>query len=173
MSRPGLGALALLAAALLSAGCHRTRETLADQPSQRLEEVRLTQSSHGKPAWDLLASRASLENADATAVLTAPEVVFYKDRKAVSKVSAEMGVVQTVTHDVTLSSSVVVRGLDEGTTLSTEELVYSSKKKKFVTDRDVLVKRPGGTLRGKGLEASPDLSDIRIFNQRTVIEERP
>lgn len=164
---------ALCAPALLLSGCHRKGAPAAEQPLQKLEGVQMSQSTLGKPAWKLTAESATLENGDAVAVFHRPEVAFYEDRKEVSTVSAATGVIQTDTHDVTLSTDVVVHGLEDKSTLKTEELVYSSKKKKFLTDKDVFVQRPGGSLRGRGLEASPDLSDIRIFNQRTVIEGAP
>jgi len=166
-------ALAARLPVVLLGACHSKRAATAEQPSQRLESVEMSQSTLGKPAWRRRARAATLENGDAVALLDAPEVSFYKERKEVSTVSAESGVLQTDTHDVTLSTNVVVRSLEDKSTLKTSELVYSSQKKKFLTDKDVLVTRPGGTLRGRGLEASPDLSDIRIFNQRTVMEKPP
>ena len=169
MRRSFLGALLAWGAA----GCHRRGPALAEQPIQRLEGVRLSQSTRGSPAWELQARSATLEQGDSIAVLTAPEVVFFKNKRKVSTVSSVAGVLRTDTYDVTLSTRVIVHSLDDLSTLLTEELRYSSQRKKFLTDRDVLVKRPGGTLRGRGLEASPDLSDIRIFNQRTVMEKLP
>lgn len=170
---PLTGALAAALASLPLSGCHRHKLLVVEQARQRLEGVQLSQSTVGKPAWNLRARAATLEDNDKVAVLDAPEVAFFKDRKQVSTVSALGGVMRTDTYDVILSTRVVVHGLEDNTTLLTEELRYSSTRKKFFTDRDVLVKRPGGTLRGKGMEASPDLSDIRVYNQRTVIDEAP
>lgn len=159
--------------ALGASGCHRRDPALAEQPIQRLEGVRLSQSILGSPSWELQARSAALEQGDSIAVLTTPKISFFKNKRKVSTVSSVMGLLRTDTYDVMLSTRVIVHSLDEHSTLATEELRYSSRRKKFLTDRDVLVKRPGGILRGRGLEASPDLSDIRIFNQRTVMEKLP
>lgn len=155
---------------LAAAGCHRKAKAVAEEPVQRLEGFSLSQSNHGSPTWDLTARFAQLTDADKHALLEKPALSFYKKRKEVSTVKAEKGRVRTDTYDVVLSCEVVVTSLEDRTVLKTEELTYDSTARKFRTNHDVVVTRPGGSLRGTGLEASPDLSDIRIFNQRTVIE---
>ena len=155
----------------LAAGCRRAAPPRSEEPQQRLEGFALSQSTLGSPAWDLEARSATLSEGDRVAQLNAPALAFYKNKKKVSTVTARAGIVRTDTYDVTLSSDVVVHSLEDQSALMTSELRYSSQRKLFLTDKDVLVKRPGGTLRGTGLEASPDLSDIRVFNQRTVVEK--
>ena len=133
----------------------------------------MRQSVRGNPAWDMTAGIAVLRESTKEADLERPHMQFYKDRRLVSRLQALSGTVNTETRDVRLSSSVVVTSLEDASTLKTEQLLYSSAKNKFFTDREVFVKRPGGALRGKGLVANSDLSEIRIFNQRSVIEEKP
>ena len=53
-----------------------------------------------------------------------------------------------------------------------EELLYSSARGKFFTERDVEITRPDGVVRGKGMEATPDLSEVTIFKQRTDIKKK-
>lgn len=166
-------AAAFLAALWLLAACKKGPAAPGEEPQQHLEGFHLSQSTHGKPDWDMRAKTAVLLDGDKTARLSLPELEFFKRGKKVSTVVAEAGVIRTDTHDVTLSTRVVVRSLEDGSTLATEELRYSAERKLFVTEREVVVVRPSGRLRGTGLEASPDLSDIRIFNQRTVIDEAP
>jgi LPS export ABC transporter protein LptC len=96
---------------------------------------------------------------------------FFKLGKIATRLSANSGLVHTDSSDVRLSSSVVVTSLEDNSVLRTDELLYSSKMKKFITDHDVLVRRPGAVLRGRGLEANPDLTEIRIFHQTSKIEE--
>ena len=153
------------------AACRRDAAPSFEEPVQRLEGLRLSQSTLGRPGWDLRARSAQLSEGDRVAILSEPELSFFEKKKQVSTVTARAGLVRTDTYDVTLTTEVVVRSLKDESTLTTSELRYSSEKKKFLTDREVQVRRPGGTLRGRGLEASPDLSDIRIFNQRTVLQD--
>lgn len=168
--RVGLLPLALLP---FAAGCRRSGGPAGEEPVQRLEGLRLSQSTLGSPGWDLNAPSAELVEGDKLAQLSEPQLAFYEKKKQVSTVTARSGLVHMDTYDVTLTSDVVVRSLRDASTLTTQTLQYSSKLKKFVTDAEVLVKRPGGTLRGRGLEASPDLSDIAIFHQRTQLEGSP
>lgn len=131
----------------------------------------MSQFYRGSPSWELQAKTATLKDDARRAALTSPEIRFYKDKKPVSRVTALSGFIRLDTQDVRLSSSVVVTSAEDNSVLKTEELDYSSAKKRFVTDKEVVVRRPDGVLHGRGLEATPDLSEIRIFNQSSVIKE--
>lgn len=162
----------LLCAAVCS--CARRARQAGQEPQQTLRDLTLSQSYKSAPLWDLKAEAARLTDEDKRAVLDSPKMDFYKDRKLTTTVTAQTGFVRMDTRDVKLSSSVVVRSLEDSSVLRTSELDYSSARQKFFTDKDVVVVRPGGVLRGRGLEATPDLSEIRVFNQRAEIEgERP
>ena len=94
---------------------------------------------------------------------------FYRGGRAVSRVTALNGQIATDTHDVTLSSAVVLNSFDDHSVLTTDSLSYSSKDRLFRTKSDVVVRRPEGVVHGRGMEATPDLSEIRIFEQRSVL----
>lgn len=163
----------LLAVALLpAAACGPRPAAPAEERTQILEGLELRQSEAGRPSWRLKARLAVLREEQKKAVLTEPSMEFLRGGKVVSRVTALEGEVGTETQDVRLARAVTLDSLDDKSRLTTEELVYSSTRKLFRTDRDVLVKRPEGTVRGRGLEATPDLSEIRIFHQRTDIKER-
>ena len=164
--------IAALLPLLLAAAC-RKAPIAAQEPHQALSELSMSQTYRGRPSWDLTAATAVLKESENVAVLAEPRMAFYEDGKLASRLTSLTGLVHTDTQDVRLSSSVVATSLADRTVLRTEELNYSSKRKKLLTDKDVLVKRPGGTLRGRGLEANPDLSEIRIFHQKSLIDEAP
>ena len=166
-----LARLAVLLA--LTAACGTKRTAAPEERSQTIEGLELRQSAAGRPAWTLKARLASLREEQKKAVLTEPTMSFLRGGKVVSRVTALEGEGATDTRDVRLSRSVTLDSLDDHSRLSTEVLVFDSKRQRFTTDREVLVKRPEGVLRGQGLEATPDLSEIRVFNQRTDIKERP
>ena len=166
-----LARLAVLLA--LTAACGTKRAAPAEERSQSIEGLELRQSDAGRPAWSLKARLAVLREEQKKAVLTEPVMSFLRGGKVVSRVTALEGEVATDSRDVRLSRSVTLDSLDDHSRLTTEELVFDSKRQRFTTDREVLVKRPEGVLRGQGLEATPDLSEIRVFNQRTDIKERP
>ena len=163
-----------LAAALLAcAGCEARREAPREERRQVVEGLSVSQSEKGSPSWTLKSPFAVMREDSKLATLDKPSMEFYRDGKAVSRVTALSGEADMNTHDVRLSSSVVLDSFDDNSRLTTTELLYSSARGKFVTQADILVKRPEGVLRGRGLEASPDLSEIRIFNQRSTFTGAP
>lgn len=158
-------------AALLLAGsaCGRAGEPEREERRQVMEGLTLSQSDKGEPSWTLKSARAVLREDAKLATLTLPVMEFYKKGKAISRVTALAGEVDTESHGVRLSSSVVLDSFDDRSRLTTTELFYDSARGRFTTTADILVKRPEGVLRGRGLEAKPDLSEIRIFNQSSTL----
>lgn len=165
-------ALALALAALSAACAPDARPTHADR-RQTIEGLTLSQSDRGRPAWTLRSRLALLREEQNDAALEAPVMDFYKESRVSSRVTARNGRVATDTHDVHLSSSVVLTSYEDHSVLTTEAMDYSSKDKKFRTDLDVIVRRPEGVAYGRGMEATPDLSEIRIYHQRSVLNEAP
>jgi len=160
----------LLAAALLaSAACGKGGDAAQQERRQVMEGMTLSQSEKGKPAWTLKSKYAILREDDKRADLTEPRMEFYKNGVAISRVTALAGEVETESQDVKLSSSVMMDSYEDKSHLTTSELFYSAKRGLFTTPAEILIKRPGGVLRGTGLEATPDLSVIRIFNQSSTL----
>ena len=153
----------------LCGACAPKMEASKEERRQTVENLILRQSNGGRPAWTLKSRLAVLREDEKLAELTAPMMNFYRRGKVVSRVTALGGTVHTETHDVRLSSSVVLDSLDDKSHLTTEELLYSSAKGRFLTKAEVQITRPEGVLKGKGLEATPDLSEIRIFEQRSSL----
>jgi len=129
----------------------------------------MSQTDHGKPGWTLRSRLALLREEENSATLEAPTMDFYTDGKVVSRVTSRFGEIATDTHDVHLSSSVVLDSFDDHSVLTTDKLIYSSKARLFRTDSDVVVHRPQGVVYGRGMEATPDLSEIRIFHQHSLL----
>jgi LPS export ABC transporter protein LptC len=157
------------AALLAAAACAPASSPPHADRRQTIEGLTLNQSDQGRPAWTLRSRLALLREEENAASLEAPTMEFYRDGKVSSRVTALTGEVATDTHDVKLSSSVVLNSFDDRSTLTTDVLYYSSKKKLFRTDAAVVVRRPEGTAYGEGMEATPDLSEIRIFRQHSVL----
>lgn len=166
--RPFLAALLLA-----STACAKRDAAPHEERRQVMEGMTLSQSEKGKPAWTLKASYAVLREDDKRAILTEPRMEFYKNGKAISRVTALSGEVETESSDVKLSSSVAMLSYEDKSHLTTSELFYSAKRGLFTTPAEILIKRPEGVLRGKGLEATPDLSVIRIFNQSSTLSGAP
>ena len=161
----------VLAALLLFAlsACGKKDESAREERRQVMEGLTLSQSEKGAPSWTLHSRRAILREDDKRATLASPMMEFYKDGKISSRVTALTGEVETESHDVRLSSSVVLDSFEDKSHLTTSVLFYNSRTGLMTTPADLIVTRPEGVLRGKGLEAKPDLSEIRIFNQNSTL----
>jgi LPS export ABC transporter protein LptC len=162
-----------MAACLAASACGRRGTPPKEVGHQLLEGLTLSQSDRGSPAWTLHSRAAVLHEDDRSASLETPVMEFYKGSKAVSRVTALTGEVQTLTHDVRLSSSVVLDSYEDHSRLTTNELLYSAQTRHFHTDSPVVVKRPEGVIRGEGMDASPDLTEIHIYRQRSVLAGKP
>lgn len=166
--RPGL-----LALALLTGACARSPAPPQEARSQTMDDLVLRQSHSGRAAWTLHSKLAILREDDKKVSLAAPTMEFSNKGTASSRVTAFEGEIEVETHDVRLSSAVVLESYDDHSRLETSEMVYSSKLGRFRTDKEVRIRRPEGVLLGKGLDASPDLTEIRIYDQRSVLTEKP
>jgi LPS export ABC transporter protein LptC len=155
----------------LGAGACRQARPIASEPLQTMDDFILDQTVHGAQVWELKARSAVLHEEAGYANLAEPHMNFFRDGRVVSHVRSLTGKVIVATHDVFLSSSVVLEAIEDKSVLETETLTYSAKRDRFLTDAEVRVKRPDGRLRGRGLEARPDLSEIRVFNQRSDVKE--
>jgi LPS export ABC transporter protein LptC len=136
---------------------------------QTIEGLTLSQSDRGVPGWTLVSRLAVLHEDQNNATLEKPVMDFYQAGKVSSHVTALNGVIATNSHDVHLSSSVVLTTYEDHSVLTTEAMDYSSKDKKFRTNLDVVVTRPEGVSYGTGMEATPDLTEIRIYHQHSVL----
>lgn len=158
---------------LAAAACGSGGESAREERRQVMEGLTLSQSEKGQPSWTLKSRRAVLREDSKIATLDEPLMEFYKEGRPISRVTALEGSVETESHDVRLSSSVAMDIYEDKSHLTTSELFYNSKRGLFTTTAHIVVKRPEGVLRGKGLEATPDLSVIRIFNQSSTLSGAP
>ena len=163
----------LAALVLAFSACKKTTESAREERRQVMDGLTLSQSEKGAPSWTLTSRHAILREDAEHATLTEPIMEFYKNGKAISRVTALTGEVETESHDVRLSSSVALDSFEDKSHLTTSELFYNSTRGRFTTTADIVVRRPDGVLRGKGLEAKPDLSEIRIFNQSSTMSGPP
>ena len=160
---------AALAALALTGACAPTAAPPRTDRRQTIEGLTMSQTDRGHPGWTLRSRLALLREEENAATLDAPTMEFYSEGKVVSRVTSRVGEIATDTHDVHLSSSVVLDSYEDHSVLTTDKLDYSSKARLFRTDSDVVVHRPQGVVYGRGMEATPDLSEIRIFHQHSLI----
>ncbi|OGS04588.1 MAG: LPS export ABC transporter periplasmic protein LptC [Elusimicrobia bacterium RIFCSPLOWO2_12_FULL_59_9] len=169
LRRAGIAATGFFCVAAWMAACSGASPSPKRVIEQRIKRLHLIADADGKRSWELRAVEAELLDDPPKALLTEPQIYFFKNGARISQVSSRRGEVFTSSHDIHLSSAVVFESLTDSTTLRTDSLRYSSKRDKIFTQSRVAVTRPGGRIDGQGLEAAPDLSEIRIKNQHSVI----
>lgn len=140
---------------------------------QILEGFSLRQSKQGSLSWSLSARIALLHENSRQVSITEPRLEFYNDSKLAARGESLRGLTDLGTSDVVLSSAVKVSSLRDGAVLTTDSLTYLSKNKQFTTESPVVLRRPGVILRGRGLRANHDLSEVRIRNQTTEVSPSP
>ncbi len=181
----GFSVLALL----FIAGCYAPPTTpadFADKPDQWVEKFTITETRSGVPVWVLNSEIAKFYNSQSKVVLDNIKIEFMSMPPSVKKrskeslmqakkaqtlsarLSAPKGEVQTVTRDLSAWGGVHVQSQD-GSTLSTERLNYSAARQRVWTESHVKIVRKESTLIGEGMEATPDLSTVKIFKHRAEI----
>ncbi len=154
--------------ALLSvtASCRRNNEkaTLNISGQEVLDSAVINQSKGGRKLWQLRASR--IEVVDSVTKVYGFEVKFYgAGDSVVSVLKADSGVVYEPSGHMTAMGDVVVVTADS-TVLTTKTLSWDSKSEKIYTESEVtIVDSSGRRLEGRGLEADPQLTHVRIKSE--------
>lgn len=160
-------AVALL---LLALGCADPQPERAPSATQRAEGFTLTRSRAGATEWRLESPRADFLETLARARLVSPRIDLYKRGRVETKARSERGEIDLGTQDTLLSGSVRVDNAVDHISLRTDELRFVAKAKQFQTERPVEIRRPEGVMRGRGLTANQDLSEIHVHHQETRLQ---
>lgn len=152
-----------------AAGCSKETVSPAQEPFQIMHDFTMTQTVERRTLWKLSAPIARIA-LDGASELDNPVVEFYREGSHASTANADRAAVSPGSTQVHLEGDVVIKAHREKVTLKTEKLDYRADKDRIRTEEDVLIERPGATVRGKGMEADSALNDITIFKQRTVIQ---
>jgi len=99
------------------------------------------------------------------ALVDKPRISFYKQGAISSTLNAPQGKIGLDTHAVVVWGGVTVVTPDSAT-LTTESLRYNPTNRHLMTDDTVRLEKPTSITIGKGLDAEPDLSRVRIGHQK-------
>lgn len=155
--------------ALGACSSEKTAAAPVTETRQILEGFSLRQSKQGALSWALSARIALLHEGSRQVSITEPRLEFYNDSKLAARGESLRGMTDMGTTDVVLSSAVKITSLRDGAVLTTDNLIYLAQQKQFTTESEVVLSRPGVVLRGRGLRANHDLSEVRIRHQTTVV----
>jgi len=157
---------AVLALALLLHGCGGDEGgefggggTLADQ---EVDGFTLTQTREGMRVWSISADHALVyEDADRVEMIVLRIDFFDDDGEVRSTLTANEGILARRTSDMEAIGNVIVYAAD-GTILTTERLTWNERKGKVESDHRVRVTKGDDVMTGVGVEADPDLKNIRV-----------
>lgn len=166
MKPPPVLRLASVLALLLLFGCGGDEEvgfgrsrTRADQ---EVDGFTLTQTREGERVWSISAKHALVyEDADRVEMMTLRVDFFDGAGEIRSTLTADEGILARRTNDMEVLGNVVVYAAD-GTILTTERLTWDERKGKVESDRPVRVTKGKDVMTGVGVEADPDLKNIRV-----------
>ena len=161
--------LALTFVMALGTGCDSERAGAPggsrSRADQEIDGFTLTQTQEGTRVWSLSAENALVyEDADRVE-LTTLRIDFFDDKGEVrSTLTADEGVLERRTNDIEVLGDVVVYAAD-GTILTTEKLTWNEMTGKIESDREVRVTKGKDVMTGVGVEADPDLRNIRVMSE--------
>lgn len=159
---------------------------LTEKPDQWIEQFKITETQAGLPVWVLNSKVAQRYNRRNKITLEDFTIEFMdvksnrksnsrsslilakKNQTATAVLSAPHGEVNTENKDLLAWGGVEVEAQD-GTQLTSERLRYSTLTKKITTESAIRIVRSDSILIGEGLEASPDLSTVKIFHHEASI----
>lgn len=158
-----------LVALLFAVGCET--ETGADGtsgsavPDQEIEGFALTQTRDGEKMWVLSADHALVFEDAGRVEMTRFRVDFFDDGGQVkSTLTAREGLLKRRTNDMEAFGDVVVTS-EDGTRLTTDRLTWNERTGKIESDRFVRVIQGRDEFTGVGMEADPDLKNIRVHSE--------
>jgi len=139
-------------------------------PSQTIERFTVSETEHGVPNWVLQSQHAVIDEEKNTIFLSSATVQFYEAGKPVSTLFAEQGRIDTATYDM-LTEGPCVLTTAEGERIETSALRYVSSTKLIVTQEKVVYYQQDRVIYGKGMETSPDMESIVIYNQKVIMKD--
>jgi LPS export ABC transporter protein LptC len=142
-------------------------------PAQHAEDVIISESQMGEGKWLLTAKDADFHQADkgSYVAMRGPHIIFKTGGEAESSLTAREGHYDFDKNLIMLSGAVRGANAREGAELETEILFYDTQTLLIWTDAPVSLKRGGVAIKGGGLKASRDLSEIEIFKQKTSLPQ--
>ena len=161
-------------------------QDFAEKPDQWVEKFTIRETQGGMPVWILNSEIAQVYDKKKKITLDNFKIEFmnHKGNKksnsresllfakkhltAAALLSAPKGEVNTENKDLVAWGGVAVES-EDGTTLTTEHLQYSTRNQKITTESAIRIVRKDSILIGEGLEAAPDLSEVKIFHHKASI----
>jgi len=152
----------------------RVEKAAAVSPDQVIRNFSIDSFAGKEKDWHLESPRADIFESENRIRIQKPSIRFFENSEPSSSLEAGAGEIQTSgARDLWAWDQVVMTSTD-GARLTSEWLHYISEKERIVSTAPVTIVRPGTTIQGVGWEATPDLSEVLVRQQRVeIVGETP
>ena len=113
--------------------------------------------------WDFTARAAQIFEKNNTARAQDIKIIYWRNGKPVSMLTARRGFIRTDTRDTRAEKDVVMVS-SEGVVLRTELLHWDNSKGRLYTDQPVTIERGNSVMTGVGLEADQELKHVEVLS---------
>ncbi len=134
----------------------------------RLNNVHYSGTKQGRRVWELEAQSATRYQKDGSTILEGVRMVFYTDRGAPYVLTANRGEYNEGSGLVKVSGHVKVTS-EEGYSLKTDTLTYSTGSKEIRTDDPVEIDAPAMNIRGRGLVIKVEEGRFSVLSDVTTV----
>lgn len=161
--------IALSLTVLFCACSEKTVTESKSGPTQRGENVIISESEKGQSKWLLTTKTADYYDEEQKVVLASPKLINKNEGKDDSSIKSDEGIYDFNNNIITMSGDVKGVSLSEGAIIKTEKIYYNSKTREVWTDQPVTLTRGGLTVKGAALQANGDFSEIQLYKQKTQL----
>ena len=138
--------------------------------SQVLKDFQMQDILNGAKNMVVESVEGRLLDSEHVADVDKPRVTFFKQGAVSSHLIAPQGRVGMETHEVLAWGGVTVVTPDSAT-LTTDRLRYDPQKQRLLSDDPVRLEKPDSITVGVGLDATPDLSRVRIGHEKVYVKK--
>jgi LPS export ABC transporter protein LptC len=175
---------AALCAALVLAGCQdneltpRRPLTTQAEPQERVPDQIIEEGTHiltreGVKKAVMKARRIFFYNVEGKVEADSVRVTFFDANGAESSwLNAHHGEIDQRTNDMTARGKVLIVSTD-GSRILGEELRYDATRDLIVSTQPVTIFQDNNKIQGRGVEADPALTNIRMTGTSAVLESKP
>jgi len=123
---------------------------------------RISINNQGKLLWKLIAKETFYFNKTDISILYDMNVEQYENGKIKSKIKADKGIINKKENKIFASGNIYVK-TTEGKILEAEELEMDTETNTVTSDKRVIIKSEGTTIKGVGLIAENGLNKFKIL----------
>lgn len=139
----------------------------AQEPNLMFEGFHMVSTRGRVREWDFFARAAQIFEKNNMARAQDIKIVYWRNGKPVSTLTAHRGFVRTDTRDTRAEKDVVMVS-SEGVVLHTELLHWDNQKGKLYTDLPVTIERGNTVMTGVGMRADQELKHVEVLSHVNI-----